>query len=508
MNLITIIAFALVFWRAEEPVPWLLVPEGNVFGTLAIALVQPPIIGLATWLTVRRTRKLVVSQSDTPQVAQRFHHRAGFLIRIGLILGFAVTVLLTPWPNWFAFGESFVPLQVLGDLLVLTPFFAGVLVLWLFAYPAERQLRAGSLSQSAGKPQPAASGWPLRSYLDFQARHQVLVVAVPMTLILFAADLVRGYEPTLQAWTGSIWGPDVLLATGVLSVFTVSPMILRRTWRTETLGPGPVRERLEAIADRIGLKFRDILVWNSHGMMVNAAVMGILAPVRYVMLSDALLETMSVRQIEAVFGHEAGHVHHRHIQYFLLFAYVGWMSAVGVMELLARTVAPPTSEGGLTALTVQVAGAGATVVFWGAGFGWLSRRFERQADLFGARSVTPEVDGCRRPCSVHPNEEVALPTAGRVCATGAAVFASSLGLVAALSGIPRDERNWRHSSIGSRIRFLMSLAGDPAGAARFDRQLRQVKIALFVLAVVGSAATILYCSFVDPALLQFDAAGP
>ena len=82
----------------------------------------------------------------------------------------------------------------------------------------------------------------------------------------------------------------------------------------------------------------DLLVWRSDGMMINAAVMGLLAPVRYVLLSDGLLATMNVSQIEAVFGHEAGHVRHRHIQHFLLFALAGWFLVVGLMELLVRTV--------------------------------------------------------------------------------------------------------------------------------------------------------------------------
>src|SRR5262249_17869653 len=135
--------------------------------------------------------------------------------------------------------------------------------------------------------------------------------------------------------------------------------------------------------------------------MINAAVMGIFPGTRFVLLSDALLAGMSDREIEAVFGHEAGHVRHRHIQHFLLFAFVGWIAVAGIMEILARDVYVAGFAGKTPALAVQGVGVVATVVIWGVGFGWVSRRFERQADLFGARCVTADHEGCAIPCSVH-----------------------------------------------------------------------------------------------------------
>src|SRR5690606_775026 len=97
---------------------------------------------------------------------------------------------------------------------------------------------------------------------------------------------------------------------------------------------GELRERLEDLCRRIGLTYRRILIWESDGMVVNAAVMGLLRPVRYMLLSDGLLEMMDDRKIEAVFGHEAGHVKNRHIQYYLLVAVLSMLLVGGVAELL------------------------------------------------------------------------------------------------------------------------------------------------------------------------------
>jgi hypothetical protein len=98
---------------------------------------------------------------------------------------------------------------------------------------------------------------------------------------------------------------------------------------------------------------------------------------------------------------------------------------------------------------------------------------------------------------------------GRVCATGAAVFASALERVALLNGIPREERSWRHSSIASRIRFLLSLAADPSRAARFERVVRRTKVAMLLIGLGGSMASLLYWRNVGtPALFRLQTGEP
>ena len=67
-------------------------------------------------------------------------------------------------------------------------------------------------------------------------------------------------------------------------------------------------------------------------MMVNACVTGILPGFRYVLLSDALIESLTPLEIAAVFGHEIGHVAHRHFLYFAFF----FMGSLGVLSLLRR----------------------------------------------------------------------------------------------------------------------------------------------------------------------------
>jgi STE24 endopeptidase len=507
MYLYTILAFAFLFWRADQVWSWEVVADDDVLWTLLIALLQPPLFGLLAVLGARRTRTLLRRNPDTPQVAQLFHHRATMGLRLAVALGFGATIYLTRWVAWFDMRTTSPALQIFGDLVVLSPFFASAVALWIGIFPLERDMRRESLAAGPviGNGRPSSRDWRLWSYLDFNVRHHILIVAVPMVLILFAFNMTSGYEDSLREITDWEWTPDVLLGVIALGVFVIAPLLLKRIWHTRPLEPGPLRDRLQSVCRRIGLRCRDILVWKSDGMMINAAVMGVFRPVRYVLLSDGLLESMTAPEVEAVFGHEAGHVRRHHIQHFLVFAYVGWLTAVGIMELLLRIIQPASRDPQLSLYAIQSIGVGVTVILWGLVFGWISRRFERQADVFGARCVTPSPQDCRLPCSVHLGSADFSAEQGRLCASGAALFGSALDRVALFNGIPHEERSWRHSSIESRIRFLASLSGDPLLARRFERLIRRIKSTIVLLAVAGSALALLYCLYWTdtPALMQW-----
>jgi STE24 endopeptidase len=288
------------------------------------------------------------------------------------------------------------------------------------------------------------------------------------------------------------------------AVFLVAPVLLRYIWHTTSLPAGELRSRLDGLCRRIGLSYRDILIWHSDGMVVNAAVMGLIRPVRYVLLSDGLLETMDDDKIEAVFGHEAGHVKHHHITFYLLFAILSMLVVGGISELVVRFGPDLMQQAGRAESLrdsqaqvrdyLQVMAMVMIVAIWGIGFGPVSRRFEWQADLFGARSVTPDIASCDRPCLVHGtldpqplNPGYRPPPGLVVCATAAHTFGEALHRIATLNGIPVEARSWRHSSIGNRIRLLRQYAADPSAIARLNRGVLTIKIVLVLGSAVGLA---------------------
>jgi len=134
------------------------------------------------------------------------------------------------------------------------------------------------------------------------------------------------------------------------------------------------------------------------------------------------------------------------------------------------------------------------VLLWGGGFGWISRRFERQADLYGARCLSPHVQHCTDACAVHqPTTDLAsLPPVDPICTKAAAIFAEALHRVAYLNGIPADEPSWRHSSIASRATFLRSLASDANLLSSFENTIRFTKFFLLAAFVLGLAGAVVF----------------
>jgi STE24 endopeptidase len=202
---------------------------------------------------------------------------------------------------------------------------------------------------------------------------------------------------------------------------------------------------------------------------------------------------MEDRDIEAVFGHEAGHVKHRHIEFYMLFAVVSMMIVGGLTELVMRT---PSYKALLHDLTqghpldyLQILAMGLIVLIWGIGFGYVSRRFEWQSDLFGARSVTPSAEECDQPCHLHGTATEPMPeNASRshvVCATATRVFAKALQRIAELNGIPMEAHSWRHSSIANRIRLLNRHGNDPGSVAGLQRSVLLIKIGLATATALG-----------------------
>ncbi|HRX86737.1 MAG TPA: M48 family metallopeptidase [Phycisphaerae bacterium] len=484
MHLQIVIAFALLLWWPDGAPAEALVTRTST--VLAIVWATPLVLAVAGQFLASIARARLAKPGGASAGMSVFH-RGLLVLRLAALGALAGHLLLTTWPQILGHALAQVPvihwIPGLTQLGITVPYLLSLAALWWVLYPLEQ------FGRESPPARPRTSRW---RYVVFNFRHQVLIVALPLGIIVVAYAATRDYRAALVSATGSKWAPEALLGAVAVAIFIFSPVLLRRVWATSRLPDGPLRTKLLNLCDRIHLNVREILVWHSDGMMVNAAVMGLFPRVRYILLSDTLLTAMTDEEIEAVFGHEAGHVRHRHIPYFLLFALISMLVAAGVIELLARTCRGPGAAFPLSDDVIQMLGIASVIPIWGIGFGWVSRRFERQADVFGAACASPPANGtaCRIPCTVHDGPPPA--TAAALCATGAQIFVNALFKVALLNGIPVAERSWRHSSIAARMRFLTALGGDPMMARRFGRCVRGIKLALVLLAAGGLTLAGLY----------------
>ena len=265
-------------------------------------------------------------------------------------------------------------------------------------------------------------------------------------------------------------------------VLALSPFFLRLAWPTHSLPPGPLRRRLERIADRVGFRFTDVLVWDTGNMMVNACVTGILPGYRYVLMTDALIESLTPLEAAAVFGHEIGHIAHRHLLYFAFF----FMGSLGVLSILAAIISrcgpgiahfawlTPWTPAIFSEVVQGLALLGVLGLYFWIVFGQLSRRFERQADVFGSKVVSCQLADC--PPHTDLDHDLSPPlvrsSEPALCPVGIRIFADALANVARSNGLDENGRSWRHGSIAHRIAFLEGLEQHPERERRFQTGVR------------------------------------
>lgn len=336
------------------------------------------------------------------------------------------------------------------QVLLLAPFFTGLVTSWLCFYHVEKAAH-GELM--LGQPFPGP--W---SYLALQIRHNLLLVVPPLFLLLFEQAL-------FFFWPGLHENEALLpfLAVGLLgTAFLSIPLLLRYFLGLTPLPDCPLRTRLEAAARRMKFRFSNILVWDTRNSMANAMVTGLLPWVRYIVVTDRLVAELNHEEIEAVFGHEVGHVRHHHMLFYILFL-LGSLLALGVLGQMLMDVLRSEGVRGFLGdlapalvsrlennevfLMVPLLALIAVYVF--LAFGYISRRCERQADVFGASVTSCEA------------------------------FIDALDKVAHINGIPREKpgwlSSWQHGTIAQRVAFIERMKENPAEGVLYQRRIGRLK---------------------------------
>lgn len=433
----------------------------------------------------------------------RRFHRSMTVARLLIPIWFGVAIYWLGWGNVVAKILRPIddwPVELPGMLIGTAPAFLAWVALWWAQYPADRALREQTLLYQLDENLPIHAPPNFWSYVTANLRLQVLFTIVPVAGILLVRDVasilltrVWGLDPRAALTPGStesmVEAAVMLGSIGLVILFI--PEILRHVLSTQQLPDSPLRRRLEEICRRTRLRYRDILLWKTNHNMGNAAVMGLIPQVRYILLSDVLLETMTDRQIEAVFAHELGHVKHRHMVWYVVLVATLLLLLSGPGYLLGEQLERMQRPAWLDADMLGGIGAIASVVGFLLVFGYLSRWFERQADVFAARLIEHDSVVTVEPALARVVAGASAPLpATFVGPTGAATFAAALKRVALVNNIPLSARNFTHGSIAERVRYLQDLSTDPSRTLQFDRSM-SVLYAMMTLALLACGAWVM-----------------
>ena len=227
------------------------------------------------------------------------------------------------------------------------------------------------------------------------------------------------------------------------------------------------------------MRVREMLLWRTHSGVTNAAVLGILPRMRYILLTDGLVEQLPSEQVEAVMAHEVAHVRRHHMPWLIICG----LAPLGVCMMMIESVVwsadrlfEPTDR---WMELMEYGGIIVSLVLWALVFGYVSRRFERQADTFAVQHLsTSYVDADSRPNTIHRGAVDAM--------------AGALQQVARLNHVPTTRPSWRHGSIQWRVNYLKTLVGNSITPTRIDREVRRLCAAgVFVVGVLIAAAVLL-----------------
>ncbi|MEQ9460135.1 MAG: M48 family metalloprotease [Phycisphaeraceae bacterium] len=355
-------------------------------------------------------------------------------------------------------------LVLVDELLVLMPTLALLAWRWVPYHAVDGWLREAALGRRLMEGKPVYPTPSIERYVLDQVRHQLGPVLLPVLLIL-------GWLEVLNLMRVESVEGMALLVGGVVVIMALAAPMIVMMWRTRRVPEGELREDLVALCRDARVRAGSFRLWITEGSMANAAVLGIVWPFRYLLISDTILDHLRKEEVVGVLAHEVAHVRERHA----VWLGAGTLVIAVVGETLVR-VSPwgerlnaiaGMAELGAWEVGVLFGATAAVMVLWWLGTGYLSRRFERQADAAGAKALSRRLD----PGAVVVNGEASV------------VMAAALDQVAALNGMSTTRFMWRHGSIRERQVHLRSLAGQPMDGLAIDRTVNWLRVAIVVVGV-------------------------
>lgn len=294
-----------------------------------------------------------------------------------------------------------------------------------------------------------------------------LPIVLPWVVLSILYDLVVFLPfPGLQQTLVSEWGDLLFFGFFIIFVLILFPPVVRRLWGCKKIPEGYLKKKLDACCARH--EFRtDYYLWPLfEGRVMTAGVVGIIPGLRYILITPALIETLSQDELEAVMAHEIGHVKKRHLLLYVLliagFSILAGLIAEPLLYLLLSFsfLSRFIIEYGMEVEDVLTL-VGAVpllffmIVYFRFVFGYFIRNFERQADLYTLSAI-----GNSR------------------------AMVSAFEKIAALSGNIRDQPNWHHFSISERIDCLERGEREPERICIHDRKVRNSLLAYLVVVIL------------------------
>ncbi len=339
-----------------------------------------------------------------------------------------------------------------GDVIILTIFILHFAIVWYWGYKTSNDIIY--LSESSTK------------FISDNIKFNLAIV-IPWLMLTLGTDLLRVLNIRWITENSSSPLFQLLFFVLFLIIFLVAgPVLIVRLWDCKPLPDGYLRSEILKFTDSEGIKFKEILSWNSLSRsLLTAGVLGYFPFFRYLLLTPELTKMLSTDEILAVVSHETGHVKRKHILYYMLL-FIGFaLVSGGLMSIFNLIILSSplgidllTGTGGVFGISgynllIGIFSILIFILYFRFIFGYFMRNFEREADLYCFDS------------GIDP-----------------AFLISSFEK---LGGGISEKRgsNWHHYSILERIEFLEKCREDQSEISRHRKKVKKGMLAYIAVLI-------------------------
>jgi Zn-dependent protease with chaperone function len=364
------------------------------------------------------------------------------LVFAGVLWTLKWPLWITQWPQWLGMA----PDAKLGRMMLmdsslaaiplnLAPFLMAMIVGWM----PRRRMLSGIRGRTI----------PLLPYIGYEARLTWIPLAMGVVLSIFS-DLASILPRHYTEWSNTpLFGTLSMIAVIAFVSIIGLPKLIVWLWQCKPIPEGELKNRVQALMDKSGVKASQILVWGPRSSgLLNACILGVWSRYRYVLISPSLLDELSMEETEAVMAHELGHARYGHLGF--LFVMILCLSAL--MHPLMGSLPESWQKSPVIEVLVLLS---FILVYIGVFFGTIMRQCEREADLASAELMGTPVP-----------------------------LVSALEKLACITGNIRNVWCWHHGSIAERVAAVTHLSTAPDDSQRLHTRLRRVRIAFTVVTVL------------------------
>ncbi|MBL7175825.1 MAG: M48 family metalloprotease [Desulfobacteraceae bacterium] len=359
-------------------------------------------------------------------------------LSIFAIFLFALDVYVFHLKYWLQIIPVIKHFSVLQGTLVLSLFLFYLSTIWHFAHPAYMVAFQAKIAK--------------RPFIISNLKFNIPIL-FPWLILSIVYDLI-----SMSPWSGpgsflgSPEGQMVFFAVFLCVLMVFIPSLIQYWWGCKPFEPSDKVRELKTFLHTKRFRYRNLLRWPIfEGRMMTAGIMGIIPRYRYILVTDSLMEILSIDELKAVMAHEVGHAKYRHLLFYLLF-FLGYMVlSYGLFDLFFYFFAAQPffmnelGKGESHVLNIFYLALSLPIlitmlVYFRYVMGFFMRHFERQADTYSA-----VIMGSPRPTI------------------------SSLEKIALLSGKSRELPSWHHFSIKERVDYLWRTLEEPGLIKQHNR---------------------------------------